>query len=74
MLKYAFYRKTPDLGVKEKIIGKWVRSDVDGQPVPTDGKAPRWHHVRTGDAVEEGGVMDGEVKEVREVTDKKIFI
>ena len=29
---------TPDLGVKEKIIGKWVRSEGDGQPVLTNSK------------------------------------
>jgi len=29
---------TPDLGVKEKIIGKWIRSEGDGQPVLTNNK------------------------------------
>ena len=29
---------TPDLGVKEKIIGKWMRADVDGQILPTNEK------------------------------------
>ena len=29
---------TPDLGVKEKIIGKWMIADIDGQAAPTDEK------------------------------------
>ena len=29
---------TPDLGVKEKIMGKWMKSEQNGQPLPTDGK------------------------------------
>ena len=29
---------TPDLGVKEKIIGKWVTADIDGQTVLTNNK------------------------------------
>ena len=29
---------TPDLGVKEKIIGKWVTVDLDGQAVLTNSK------------------------------------
>ena len=28
----------PDLNVAEKIIGKWIKSDQNGQPLPTDGK------------------------------------
>ena len=31
-------KKDEDLKIEEKIIGKWVRSDVDGQPVPTNNK------------------------------------
>jgi len=30
---------TPDLGVKEKIIGKWMPADIDGKPVLTDKKS-----------------------------------
>ena len=29
---------TSDLGVKEKIMGKWMKSEQNGQPLPTDGK------------------------------------
>ena len=29
---------TSDLGVKEKIIGKWIVADRNGQPMPTNGK------------------------------------
>jgi hypothetical protein len=29
---------TPDLNVAEKIIGKWMKSDQNGKPLPTDGK------------------------------------
>ena len=29
---------TPDLNVAEKIIGKWMKTEKDGQPLPTDGK------------------------------------
>ena len=29
---------TPDLGVKEKIIGKWMIADRDGQPLATNKK------------------------------------
>ena len=29
---------TPDLGVKEKIIGTWITADVNGQPALTDKK------------------------------------
>ena len=29
---------TPDLGVKEKIIGKWITADKDGQPLLTNEK------------------------------------
>ena len=28
----------PDLNVAEKIMGKWIKSDQNGQPLPTDGK------------------------------------
>ena len=30
---------TPDLGVKEKIIGKWMIADLDGNPAPTNMKS-----------------------------------
>ena len=29
---------TPDLNIPEKIIGKWIVADIDGQPVPTNEK------------------------------------
>jgi hypothetical protein len=29
---------TPDLNLSEKIIGKWMRADVNGQPLPTNNK------------------------------------
>ena len=29
---------TPDLNLSEKIIGKWIVADIDGQPVPTNEK------------------------------------
>ncbi len=29
---------TPDLNLSEKIIGKWMKSEQNGQPLPTDGK------------------------------------
>ena len=29
---------TPDLNLSEKIIGKWIVADIDGQPVPNNEK------------------------------------
>ena len=30
---------TPDLNLSEKIIGKWMLTEIDGQPMPTNGKS-----------------------------------